>query len=208
MQIQVGMLVSSWGLSQGWNNVTDEGSVLESRTEQWFFSWMDWQFRMSLGKVVELYSHAKQALVWNRATVVCILWLVEVNWSVDGQRGFMYYVSSDCHLAANGHTCWMHVIVFMTWNCSFFSATKMETHLALYSIVLRGVKLSEHESDMSLPFSISVECESHISSLHYVIVMWYWIQNGTYLFNYLFLDCVQYKKWKSSANSNNQWFEK
>jgi len=26
---------------------------------------------MSLGKVVELHSQAKQALVWNRATVVC-----------------------------------------------------------------------------------------------------------------------------------------
>jgi hypothetical protein len=117
MEIQVGMLVSSWGLSRSWNNVTDEGSVLESRTEQWLFNWLDWEFRMSLGKVVELNSHAKQALIWNRATVVCILWLVEVNWLVKGQREFMYYISSDYRLAANGHTCWMHVIVFTTWNC-------------------------------------------------------------------------------------------
>jgi hypothetical protein len=34
---------------------------------------------MSLGKVVNVHSRAKQALVWNRATVVCILLLVEVN---------------------------------------------------------------------------------------------------------------------------------
>lgn len=53
---------------------------------------------------------------------------------------------------------------------------------------------------------LSVECVSHISSLHYVSVI-YWIQNRTYLFNYSFLDCVQYKKWKSFSNSSNQWFE-
>ena len=37
--------------------------------------------------------------------------------------------------------------------------------------------------------------------------MWYWIRNRTYLFNYSFSDCVQYKKWKIFANNNNHWFE-
>ena len=37
--------------------------------------------------------------------------------------------------------------------------------------------------------------------------MWYWIQNRTYLFNYSFSDCVQYKKGKSFADSSNQWCE-
>jgi hypothetical protein len=150
MEIQVGMLVCSRGLSRGWNNVTDEDSVLESRTEQWLFSWMDWEFRLSLGKVVELHSHAKQAVVWNRATVVCILWLVEINWSVDGQRGFMYYVSSDYRLAANGHTFWMHMIVFMMWNCKeracqmkdIFITKKLVRSDGCDSIVLLAVVLS------------------------------------------------------------------
>lgn len=53
----------------------------------------------------------------------------------------------------------------------------------------------------------SAESVSHISSLHYVSLLWYWIQNRAYLFNYSFSDCVQYKKWKSFANSSNQWFE-
>lgn len=51
------------------------------------------------------------------------------------------------------------------------------------------------------------ECVSHNCPLHYVSLMWYWIQNRTYLFNYSFSDCVQYKKWKSFANSINHWFE-
>ena len=59
---------------------------------------------MGLGKVVELHSQAKQALVWNTATVVCFYEFGKVNWYVQEQREFMYFVSSDYRLAANGHT--------------------------------------------------------------------------------------------------------
>jgi hypothetical protein len=55
--------------------VTEQGSVFESRTGQtedeklsWSFSWLNCE-RMSLGYVAELHSNAKQALLWNRATL-------------------------------------------------------------------------------------------------------------------------------------------
>jgi len=47
MEIQAGMLVPCWGLIRGWNNVTDQVSLLESGTEQWLFSWLE--FRNELG---------------------------------------------------------------------------------------------------------------------------------------------------------------
>jgi hypothetical protein len=55
--------------------VTDQGSLFESRTRQtedeklsWLFSGLNCE-RMGVGYVAELHSHAKKALVWNRATV-------------------------------------------------------------------------------------------------------------------------------------------
>jgi hypothetical protein len=45
---------------------------------------------MGLGKVINVHSHSKQAMVWNRATIVCILLLVEGNLSVEGERELIY----------------------------------------------------------------------------------------------------------------------
>jgi hypothetical protein len=55
--------------------ITDQGLLFESRTGQTEDEKLSWSFsglnceRMSVGYVAELHSHAKKALVWNRATV-------------------------------------------------------------------------------------------------------------------------------------------
>jgi hypothetical protein len=55
--------------------VTDQGSVFESWTGQTEDEKLSWSFselkceRMSVGYVAGLHSHAKKALVWNRATI-------------------------------------------------------------------------------------------------------------------------------------------
>ena len=89
MEIQVGMLVCCWGLSRGWNNVTDQVLFLESRNEQWLFRWLEW----ALSKVVKVHSQAKQALVWSGSEQV-------------GPSTARIYVlvRPDHRLAANGHT--------------------------------------------------------------------------------------------------------
>jgi hypothetical protein len=60
----------------GWEeDVINQGSVFDFRTGQTEDEKLSWSCsglnceRMSVGYVAELHSHAKKALVWNRATV-------------------------------------------------------------------------------------------------------------------------------------------
>ena len=47
-----------------------------------------------------------------------LLWVGEVNWLVQEQREFMYFISSDYRLAANGHIMLNARDCFTTWNCN------------------------------------------------------------------------------------------
>ena len=71
---------------------------------------------MRLGKVVELHFQAKQALLCNSYRCL-LLWVGEVNWSVQEKREFIYFISSDYRLADNDHTMLNACDCFTTWNC-------------------------------------------------------------------------------------------
>ena len=107
--------MKSWGLSRGWNNVTDQVSLLESRTEQWLFSWLEFINELGYGRRA---AFSGQTVTRMEQSYRCLLYeWGQVNWSVQEQREFMYFVSSDYRLAANGHTMLNACDCFTTWNC-------------------------------------------------------------------------------------------